>query len=76
MCSCPITADPGTRAIGCQIVGPYPCQQEFFDNGNGAVANTDTGSSIVVGAPTGTPRHPTEELYGNVPELNHCELGR
>ena len=74
MCSCPITvADPGT-APGYQIVGPYPCQQAFFDNCNSAVANTNTGSTIVVGAPTGSARILTQALYGSVPELNHCEL--
>ena len=74
MCSCPITvADPGPSSIGYQIVGPYPCQQQFFDNCNSAVANTDTGSSIAVGAPTGSPRLLTLALDGSVPELNHCE---
>jgi len=77
MCSCPITvADPGPSTVGYQIVGPYPCQQEFFENCNGAVANTDTGSTIVVGAPTGTARLLTMELDGSVPELNHCEPAR
>lgn len=77
MCSCPITvADPGSSTVGYQIVGPYPCQQEFFENCNSAVANTDTGSSIVVGAPTGSARLLTLELDGSVPELNHCEPAR
>lgn len=74
MCACPITvAAPEPGATGYQLVGPYPCQQEFFDNCNSAVANTDTGSTIFVGAPTGTPRLLTEQLYGSVPALNHCE---
>lgn len=77
MCSCPITvADPGPTTVGYQIVGPYPCQQEFFDNCNSAVANTNTGSNIVVGAPTGSARLLTLALDGSVPQLNHCELPR
>ncbi|MCK6554936.1 hypothetical protein L6Q96_10205 [Candidatus Binatia bacterium] len=74
ICSCPITvAEPAPTAIGYQIVGPYPCQEAFFDNCNSALANMDTGSKIAVGAPTGTPRILTEQLYGSVPALNHCE---
>ena len=77
MCSCPITvADPGPSTIGYQIVGPYPCQQAFFENCNSAVANTETGSTIAVGAPTGSPRLLTLALDGSVPELNHCEPAR
>jgi hypothetical protein len=77
MCSCPITvADPGVSPIGYQIVGPYPCQQQFFENCTSASANTDTGSSIAVGAPTGSARFLTEQLNGSVPELNHCEMAR
>jgi hypothetical protein len=74
ICSCPITvADPGKDPIGYQFVGPYPCQQSYFDNCRRETANTRTGSHIVVGAPTGTPRLLTEELNGSVPPLNHCE---
>ena len=74
MCSCPITvADPQPGAVGYQIIGPYPCQQDYFQRCNGAVANSETGSSIVVGAPTGSARILTMELEGSVPELNHCE---
>lgn len=75
MCSCPISvADPSAGGPGFQIVGPYPCQQEFFENCYSGVANTDTGSSVYVGAPTGTPRLLTNALYGSVPPLNHCEM--
>lgn len=74
MCSCPITvADPQPGAVGYQIVGPYPCQQSFFENCNSTVANSDTGSSIAVGAPTGSARLLTMLLDGSVPEFNHCE---
>src|SRR6185369_1116409 len=52
MCSCPMTvANPDSASVGFQIIGPYPCQQSFFDNCDSAVANTNTGSTIYVGAP-------------------------
>ena len=74
ICSCPMTtADPSTAKTGYQIVGPYPCQKSFFKFCSSKVANTDTGSRIYVGAPTGTPRFLTKQLYGKVPPLNHCE---
>lgn len=74
ICSCPITvADPGAEPIGYQFVGPYPCQQAAFDNCMNTTANTTTGSSIAVGAPTGSPRFLTRQLDGRVPRLNHCE---
>ena len=73
ICSCPITvADPSMDSIGYQIVGPYPCQDSFFDNCTAAVANTNTGSTIAVGAPTGTARLLTKILDGSVPALNYC----
>ncbi len=61
-------------ATGYQIAGPYPCQQSFFRNCKKAVANTDTGSQLYVGAPTGSARLLTRELYGHVPPLNECRL--
>jgi hypothetical protein len=74
VCSCPVTtADPSTAKTGYQIVGPYPCQKSFFKYCKGKVANDDTGSTIYVGAPTGSARLSTKTLYGKVPPLNHCE---
>ena len=74
VCSCPITtADPSTDKIGYQIVGPYPCQKSFFKYCDGKVANDNTGSTIYVGAPTGSARVSTKTLYGKVPPLNMCE---
>lgn len=74
ICSCPITvADPSTDQVGYQFIGPYPCQQSYFDNCRRDTANARTGSEIVVGAPTGLPRLLTEQLDGSVPPLNHCE---
>lgn len=72
ICSCPITEASPTAMAGYQIAGPYPCQQSFFRNCRKAVANTETGSQIYVGAPTGVARLLTRELYGYVPPLNHC----
>ena len=71
--SCPITlADPATAKVGYQIAGPYPCQQGFFRNCGSKVANTQTGATIYVGAPTGTARVLTRLLDGSVPPLNRC----
>jgi hypothetical protein len=73
ICSCPITvADPATATIGYQIVGPYPCRRGFFKNCGSDVANTQTGTTLHMGAPTGTPRLLTRLLDGSVPPINHC----
>jgi hypothetical protein len=75
ICSCPITvANPQTAFTGYQIAGPYPCQRSFFKNCTSAVANTNTGSQIFVGAPTGVARLLTRQLYGFAPPLNHCRM--
>lgn len=69
ICSCPITtAHPRTAKVGYQIAGPYPCQKSFFQNCKGRTANSKTGSTIYVGAPTGTARLLTFLLTGkNIP---------
>jgi hypothetical protein len=73
ICACPITvANPATAMAGYQIAGPYPCRKSFFRYCNSAAANTKTGSTIYVGAPTGTARLLTRELYGSVPMFNRC----
>lgn len=73
ICSCPITvADPARPLSAYQIVGPFPCQESFFENCNDATANDDTGSTIYVGAPAGAGRLLTRELDGSVPPLNLC----
>jgi hypothetical protein len=74
ICSCPITvANPETaKGVGYQITGPYPCRKSFFRNCKSATANTNTGSKIYVGAPTGVARVLTRRLYGSVPALNEC----
>lgn len=75
VCSCPITvADPATARIGYQIAGPYPCQRSFFKYCDSKVANTSTGATIYVGAPTGTAAALTRLLDGSVPPLNRCNL--
>jgi hypothetical protein len=72
ICSCPITVADPPAAVGYQIAGPYPCRRSFFENCSRKVANTRTGSTIYVGAPTGTARLLTRLLYGSVPPLNRC----
>ncbi len=75
ICACPITtADPSTAKTGYQIVGPYPCQKDFFRYCGKRTASGRTGSTIYVGAPEGTPRALTRQLYGSVPPLNQCRL--
>ncbi len=59
ICSCPITvADPDTASFGYQIAGPYPCEADFFKNCQSADTNKRTGTTIPVGAPTGSARNP------------------
>ena len=73
ICSCPINvANPTTATLGFQIVGPYPCQNSFFQNCKSATANTMTGSTIYVGAPTGTTSNLARLLNGSVPPFNEC----
>ena len=75
ICSCPITtADPATAKTGFQIAGPYPCQTSFFQYCNSATANSKTGSTIYVGAPTGSARHLTRLLTGTEPPFNECRM--
>jgi hypothetical protein len=72
ICSCPITTQKPADPVGYQIVGPYPCQQSFFDNCKSTTANSNTGSTLYVGAPTGTANLLTFLLTGSVPNENMC----
>ena len=72
ICSCPITTQKRADPVGYQIVGPYPCQQTFFDNCKSTTANSNTGSTLYVGAPTGTADLLTFLLTGSVPKTNMC----
>ena len=73
ICSCPITqAKPGADAQSYQILGPYPCDQSFFRYCNGDTANSKTGSTIYVGAPTGSVQGLAVQLNGIVPPINEC----
>ena len=73
ICSCPITnAKPNSAAQSYQILGPYPCDKSFFQYCKVAVANGKTGSTIFVGAPTGTAQGLAVKLNGSVPPLNEC----
>ena len=72
ICSCPITKQNPADPVGYQIVGPYPCQQSFFDNCKSTTANSNTASTLYVGAPTGTANLLTFLLTGSVPNTNMC----
>ncbi len=73
MLSCPITqAKPGTATTGYQILGPYPCNKSIFEYCKSAVANSNTSSTIYVGAPIGTAAGLTALRNGEVPPLNEC----
>ena len=72
VCSCPITQPKPPKPVGFQIAGPYPCQKSFFQYCKSAIANTKTGSTIYVGAPTGSAVLLSKLLYGKVPDFNHC----
>jgi hypothetical protein len=74
ICSCPITEQSRQQPVGYQIVGPYPCQESFFENCKKTTANKKTGSTLYVGAPTGTGDLLTFLLTGNVPTSNKCTL--
>ncbi len=73
VCSCPIVvADPASANVGYQIAGPFPCEELFFENCKSATANTNTGSTVYVGAPTGVAQTLAYLLNGSVPPLNRC----
>jgi hypothetical protein len=72
ICSCPITEQSPASALGYQISGPFPCQQSFFDNCKATTANNMTGSTLFVGAPTGTFDLLSSLLTGSVPKENKC----
>lgn len=76
VCACPtVTADPDTAKIGYQILGPYPCEQDFFKYCKQKTANTDNGSTIYVGAPTGSANQLSKILTGKNLKFNHCVKG-
>src|SRR5499433_2302879 len=72
ICSCPITEQSPTDPVGYQITGPFPCDQSFFDNCSSTTANKMTGSTLFVGAPTGTSDLLGFLLTGSVPNFNQC----
>jgi hypothetical protein len=76
VCACPtVTGDPDTAKIGYQIVGPYPCQDSFFNFCTSSKANTDNGSPLYVGAPTGSAKQLSKKLSGKDFRFNHCVKG-
>jgi hypothetical protein len=76
ICSCPITEQSPKEPVGYQIAGPYPCQKSFFENCKRKTANNHTGSTLYVGAPTGTGDLLAFLLTGKVPPSNKCTLPR
>jgi len=72
ICSCPITQATGRDAQGFQILGPYPCDKSFFRYCKAATANSNTGSTIYVGAPIGTAQALAVLLNGEAPPVNEC----
>jgi hypothetical protein len=72
VCACPITVPTMAPGIGHQIAGPYPCDPSFYRYCTAEVANIRTGSTVMVGAPTGTARFLARRLYGEVPPLHVC----
>jgi hypothetical protein len=72
ICSCPITsATSGNSPFGYQFMGPFPCQESAFKACR-RDTNTNTGTSIPVGAPSGVPRLLTIALTGENPDINEC----
>jgi hypothetical protein len=76
ICSCPITEQSPKDPVGYQIAGPYPCQKSFFENCKKRTANKNTGSTLYVGAPTGTGDLLAFLLTGKVQPSNKCTLPR
>src|SRR5262245_30291324 len=72
ICSCPITLQSPADPVGYQIAGPFPCQTSFFDNCKRTTANNMTGSTVFVGAPTGTADLLAFLLTGSHPPTNRC----
>jgi len=73
ICSCPIVmASPGKPNLGYQIIGPFPCEESFFQYCNSSTANKSTGATMYVGAPPGLGQALAIALYGSLPALNTC----
>lgn len=73
ICSCPITTSIGANDQDYQILGPYPCDKSFFKYCDLGTSNSNTGSTIYVGAPAGTASALTALLTGKAaPTLNEC----
>jgi len=73
ICSCPITTAGSSGGQGYQILGPYPCDKSFFKYCKSETANMNTGSTIYVGAPSGTAAALTALLTSKAaPPFNDC----
>ena len=73
ICSCPITKANLGANIGYQIAGPFPCEEEFFNNCSSEFTNDSLGARIPVGSPTGSAKILALLLDGpSLPKLNEC----
>jgi hypothetical protein len=70
VCSCPI--ERANPVQGLEIIGPYPCQEAFFQNCDPAAANSKTGSTLYDGTSIGSTVTGIRLLDGDVPPLNTC----
>jgi hypothetical protein len=71
ICACPVSVTPGSP-VGFQIAGPYPCDNSYFRYCKSQFANTRTGSTVKVGAPTGSARLLAQRLNGSAPPMHVC----
>jgi hypothetical protein len=70
VCSCPV--ERANPIQGLEIIGPYPCEEEFFRNCEPEVANSNTGATLYDGTSIGSTRTGIRILTGDVPPLNVC----
>jgi hypothetical protein len=71
ICSCPITKG---SSVGFQIAGPYPCDRAFYKKNCEVQSTSTTGTTIMVGAVTGTPNLLSKILDGSIPSENRCDF--
>ncbi|MFO1143576.1 MAG: hypothetical protein U1E59_14580 [Amaricoccus sp.] len=70
ICSCPI--EKATARQGLEIIGPYPCQKDFFSVCDSAVATGANGSTLYDGTSIGSTFVGATILDGRIPHLNIC----
>lgn len=70
ICSCPI--ENATARQGLEIIGPYPCQKDFFKLCDSDVATGANGSTLYDGTSIGSTLIGATILDGRIPHLNVC----